>query len=283
MGGLRGMNKFLGSACFILTVAGVVLAGCSPRADNSAPSGNAATGNQAANGAPDVAKPQPAPSKEDQYPYPLLKDLAQVHLKYGSIEEALRLYERAINVQLQQTNTHDAESWAGFGDALVKAGRKEEGAKAYQISLQIYEQLVKDNKQPERHNFLVDRIVVLHRLLGNEKEYKFWLGELRANENSWQEQVGLGAIHEEQKNFERAEPCYKRALELTAKEPANLAEVELRYGVMLQKAGRDKEAEERARVVIKSAGAKDEIKRQARRLLFEIYDKRGELDKLDLK
>lgn len=266
--------------CSIL--AGFVLWGCSPRNDNSAPANGAnLPGNQVADAPPIV--PQPAPSREDQYPYQLLKDLAIVHLKYNNIEEALRLFDLAITRQRQQTNTDDAESWAGLGDALVKAGRKEEAARAYQISLQVYEQVLKANQKPELHNVLVQRILVLHQLLGNEKEFRLWSAELRADENSWAQQVELAAIHEKQKNFDRAEPLYKRALELTAKDPANLAEVELRYGIMLQLAARDKEAEERARAVIKSAEAKDEAKRQARRLLFEIYDKRGELDKLDLK
>lgn len=237
-------------------------------ADNSAPAGNA---------------PAVVPSKEDGYPYQMLKELAIVHLKFNSIEEALRLFDMAITRQLQQTNTHDAESWTGFGDALIKAGRKEEGARAYQLAIEIYKQAIKEGKQPENHNVLVNRVMAIYAAVGNEKEYKFWVNELRAADDNWRQQAELGSIHEQQKNFERAEACYKRAMELTAKDAAPHATVSLAYGVMLVKTDRSKEAEDLARAVVKSEGADDEQKRQARRLLFEIYDKRGELDKLDLK
>jgi len=270
-----------GCAVLILTVAGMAFSGCGPDGENSAPVNNANVASDLpANGAPAAAQPS---SKEDKYPYQILKDLAQVHLKYNSIEESLRLYELAIRNQTQQTGSVDADSLTGYGDALAKGGLKEKAAEAYTQALRIYEDHMRKGVKPELHNFVVERIAILYRVLGNEKEYTRWLGELRAGENIWQQQLELAAIHEQLQNFERAEPCYKRALELTAKEPASQAEVELRYAVMLAKANREKESEEKARAVIKAEAAKDEHKRQARRLLFEIYDKRGELDKLDFK
>jgi Flp pilus assembly protein TadD len=232
-----------------------------------------------------VASEPPAatPSPESGYPYQILKELAQVHLKYNSINEALRLYELAIDRQMQQTNTQDAESWSGFAEALAKAGRPEEAATAYRRAATIYEQLLSSGANPELHNFYVGRIAALYKVLGSEAEYRKWLKELKADPDDWKQQVELAAIHEQHEDYERAEAGYKRAHQLTADAPSEKAEVEVRYAGMLQKAGRSDDAEASARAVIANEAASSENKRAAKRLLFEIYDKRGELDKLEFK
>ncbi|MBE7493068.1 MAG: tetratricopeptide repeat protein [Planctomycetes bacterium] len=209
-------------------------------------------------------------------------DLARVYLNYNVLDQALKHFELAINTQLRQTGTEDAELWAGFADALQKAGRKDEAVKAYQRALEIYEKLYAANDQPDRHNYYVQRVAALHAVLGNQAESARWQGMLRADENSASQQLALAMILEGRQKFEEAEARYRRALALTDKDPIAAAEVKLAFAAMLRKIKREAEVEALAREVI-AAGTPAEGVKQARRLLFDIYEARGELDKLEFK
>lgn len=264
-------------------LAGVCI-GCQP-SGNEANTEEQPTEGDGANTEEETDTAEDAP-REAKYPYQLLKELAQVHLKYNSVDEALRLYQLAIDVQLQQTNTEDAENWIGFGDALAKAGRQEEAGRSYQRALGIYENLYKERgpdllEDSALHNQYVGRISQLYGVLGNQDKRREWLAKLRADENNWQQQLELAAIHQQLERFERAEECYKRAIDLTAEEPANGAIAQIRYATMLHARERGEEARVLAHEVNLNEAASDDVRRAARRLLFEIYDARGELDKLD--
>jgi tetratricopeptide (TPR) repeat protein len=254
----------------------LVVAGCTPDANGANTDGNGNEGQE---------QQAPAPPTEASYPYQMLKDLAQIHLKYNSTDEALKLFELAINVQLQQTNTEDAENWAGFGDALRNAGRVEEAGRAYQRALAIYEKLYQDRaaevaESAQLNNYYVERVVLLYRVLGSEEKRREWLGKLRADQNNWQQQVNLAGINEQLERFERAEQGYQRAMELTAEHSAHQAEVAVRYGAFLYRRERHVEAETHLRSAVRNAAATAEIKAAAREHLFKVLAAMGKLDDL---
>lgn len=270
----------------LVSLAGI---GCQPSGNEGNSSELPAESNGAEDGDTEEAENGEAEKlREAAYPYQLLKELAQVYLKHNVVDEALRMYQLAIDVQLQQTNTEDAENWIGFGDALAKAGRQEEAARSYQRALSVYEGLYKERgpdllEDPILHNQYVGRISQLYGVLGNQEKRREWLAKLRADENNWQQQVELAGINEQLERFERAEECYKRALELTEEGSANRAVAQIRYAAMLNGRERGEEAATLAHDVNRNEAASDDVRRAARRLLFEIYDARGELDKLDFK
>lgn len=271
--------------CVLLLVAVAALSGCSPSTGNNVPDANLPAKDAPAKdtAAKDAIKPAPELPKEAKYPYQLTAALAKVHLQYNNIDEALRLYELAINVQAKQTGTQDAESWTGLGDALAKSGRKAEAAKSYQQALAIYEQLFRQNIKPELHNFYVDRIVIHYRVLGNEAEAQKWMAQLKADENNADQQVALARVLEAQGNFDKAEAGYKRAVELTKSDPKAQAVVKIAYSGMLQNAKRSDEALKMAREVVGLKDLPEETRKAAKTLLFKIYEARGELDKLEFK
>ncbi|MCC6573871.1 MAG: tetratricopeptide repeat protein [Planctomycetes bacterium] len=283
------LNQALTSAVVIAVT--LILSACNPSVSNNSntPAGNVNdTGtpkDAAAKDAPtkDGAKPEPEPPKEAKYPYQLTAALAKVHLQFNNIDEALRLYELAINTQAKQTGTEDAENWTGLGDALRKANRKAEAEKSYQRALGIYETLFKQNTKPELHNYYIDRIAIHYRVLGNEAEAQKWIAQMKADENNAEQQLALARVLETQNNFEKAEACYKRALELTKADAKQQALVKIGYSGMLQAAKRSDEALKMAKEVVAVKDLPDDTKKAAKTLLFKIYEARGELDKLDFK
>lgn len=258
-------------------VLAAALSGCTGRdaayAANS-PANAAATANT-----PATIAEQP----EAKYPYQVIASLAQVYLQYNITDQALRLFELAINQQYKQTGNEDAEYWAGFADALAKSGRKEEAVKAYERALTILETLFKQNTDAGRHNFYLQRLAAINRVLGRDKEAGAWLAQLKADEKSAAQQVALARIFEDQQDFSKAEACYKRALDLTQADARLLAEVKMAYATMLNKSKRQDEAVALAREVTATKEASEETLKLAKRLLFEIYEARGELGKLEFK
>ncbi|MBX3475649.1 MAG: hypothetical protein KF754_14860 [Planctomycetes bacterium] len=255
----------------VVAVLSICVTGCSPRASDNP--------NGPANG---LAQPA-AGDAGAAYPYQVHADLARVYLQYNIIEEALRHFEAAINAQHKQTDTEDAELWAGFADALHKAGRKDEAAKAYQRALQVYEALFARDTETAQHNMYAQRIAALHTVLGNSAEAANWRGKMKADMDSPSQQLAMALILEAQGNADGAEACFRRALALTEGNAANNAEAKIAYAAMLNKAKRTQESEALAREVIAAPGAPAQHVKQARRLLFEIYEARGELDKLEFK
>ncbi|MBP9893341.1 MAG: tetratricopeptide repeat protein [Planctomycetes bacterium] len=239
--------------------------------------------NSPTNAAAPANTPAVAVQPEAQYPYQVIAALAKVYLQYNITDQAVRLFELAINQQYKQTGNEDAENWAGFGDALQKADRKEEAAKAYERALAIYETLFKQNTDAGRHNFYLQRLAAVNRVLGRDKEASAWLAQLKADEKSAAQQVALARIFEDQQDFAKAEVCYRRALDLTQADARLLAEVKIAYATMLNKSKRQDEAIALARDVAATEEASEETLKLAKRLLFEIHEARGELGKLEFK
>jgi tetratricopeptide (TPR) repeat protein len=269
---------------------------CAPQSpENNTLSEEATDTPQAANEEKEDAPERP---REAAYPHQVLKELAQVYLKYGILDEAIRHYRLAAQVQFERTGQQDAEIYAGLGDAfllLIQHGDpthreeyRQHAAAAFRDAVTILEQVYKERgpeliEEPIQHNQLVARISRIYALLGEDDKRREWLARLRADENNWQQQTELALIHEQLERYERAEERFKRALELTVDDAASRAQVEVRYAALLNKLERGDEAIALARAVIANEEADDEARRLARRLLFDIYDARGELDKLDFK
>jgi tetratricopeptide (TPR) repeat protein len=235
-----------------------------------------------------------------KYPHEVYKDLAQVYLRYRILDEAVRNYRLAAQVQYESTGEQDAEIHVGLGEAyalLIQQGAPEnretyrqQAADSFRNALRIYTE-VHTEKGPDmlaeqqqiEYNQLVARIARIHGLLGEDEKRREWLARLRADDDNWVQQVELAQVHEQLERFERAEERYRRALTLTEEDTEKHAEVQVRLAGMLKRMERQDEAITIAREVIANESATDEAKRLARRLLFEIYDARGELDKLDFR
>ncbi|MEZ5991314.1 MAG: hypothetical protein R3E76_03070 [Planctomycetota bacterium] len=270
--------------CMVVIMSGFALAACGT---GNTPAAENATGNEAPsnveNGNDSAGEKQPELPKEAAYPYQVNAEVARVYLKYNIIDEALRLFDLAIAQQYQQTGSEDAENWAGLGDALIKANRKEEGARAYSRSLEIYKQLLPKADTNQRHNFYIQKITVLCQVLGLEKERTSYVAQLKADKDNPDQQIELGGVLEQVGQKEMAEECFKRALELTKDDPQALAVAKIAYAGMLFRAERLDEALENAKAAYDTENVTDETTKAARRLLFSIYEARGEADKMEFK
>jgi tetratricopeptide (TPR) repeat protein len=269
---------------FLLLIVGILLSGCGPESAVASPTpADSAAGNAGSNqGKPEAEDSQAAP-KEAAYPYQVNAELARVYLKYNIVDEALRLFDLAITQQLQQTGSEDAENWTGLGDALVRAKRTDEAAKAYGRAAQIYRQLLPQAKNNQLHNFYLHKLAVLSQALGQNEERLNYLAQLRADQNSAAQQLELAGILEQVGQKEKAEECLKRALALTTDDAQAHATAQIAYAGMLSRTDRLDEALEQAKAAHVTEGLDAETSKTARRLLFEIYEARGDADKLEFK
>lgn len=268
--------------------AAMLVAACQPGNGNT---GANTPANQPGNAATDTPEDKPAPNepREAKYPHQLIAALAKVYLQYGVVDEALRLYDLAIVQQLRQTNTEDAENWIGLADALVKANEKAKAEQAYRRALAIYEKLLQEKmvngraSEPKLVNFYISRIAVLYQVLGDNANRMKYLGMLIADENNASEQLELAKIHAGLKNIEKAEAAFKRALDLTKDDAKNNATVRVEYARALRDAKRDEDALAQIKDLVNNKDIHEDTRKAARRLMFEIYEARGELDKIDFK
>lgn len=268
----------------------LVLFGCQPAVGNTPTNGSNVPANDAPAGntpAPDGGKP--AEPKEAKYPHQVIAALAKVYLQYGIIDEALRLYDLAIVQQLRQTNTEDAENWIGLADALVKAKEAQKASQAYKRALAIYEKLLQEKMTGGKAtdtklvNFYISRIAVLYQVLGDEPNRMKYLGMLIADEKNAAEQLELAKVHAGLKNMEKAEAAFKKALELTKDNLKENAIVKVEYARALHDAKRDDDALAQVKDLVNNKDLAEETRKAARRLMYDIYEARGELDKIDFK
>lgn len=278
---LSRLRKAL-AAIALLGVVVLSLTGCgSGNAGNSNGSVNAP-----ANEAPSNEPAQPDTAdvpKEAAYPHQVNAELARVYLKYNIIDEALRLFDLAITQQLKQTGSEDAENWSGLGDALVRAKRTEEAGRAYNRALQIYKQLLPQAKTTQLHNYYIQKIAVLCQVLNLADERMTYLSQLKADENNASQQVELAGIFEQVGQMEKAEACYKRALTITAEDPQQLAIAQIAYAGMLLREKRLDDALDVSKKAYETKDLKTETKTAARRMLFNVYEARGEAEKMEFK
>ncbi len=278
----------LGLSLLLVTV--LSLCGCQP----PAPSAGGNTSNSPANEASAANTPAPETGKsvepkEAKYPHQVIAALAKVYLQYGIIDEALRLYDLAIVQQLKQTNTEDAENWIGLADALVKAKETQKASQAYKRALAIYEKLLQEKMtggkatETKLVNFYISRIAVLYQVLGDEPNRMKYLGMLIADEKNAAEQLELAKIHAGLKNMEKAEAAFKKALELTKENLKENAIVKVEYARALHDAKRDDDALAQVKDLVNNKDLAEETRKAARRLMYDIYEARGELDKIDFK
>ncbi len=265
----------------------IMLPGCGTESAEASPAEAAGPSSRAAPNQDNSDKEgtsdsQVAP-KEAAYPYQVNAELARVYLKYNIVDEALRLFDLAITQQLQQTGSENAENWTGLGDALVRAKRSDEAAKAYGRAAQIYRQLLPQAQNNQLHNFYLHKLAVLSQALGQNEDRLNYLAQLRADENSAAQQLELAGILEQVGQKEKAEECLKRALALTAEDAQAHATAQIAYAGMLSRSERLDEALEQAKAAHATEGLEAETRKAARRLLFEIYEARGEADKLEFK
>lgn len=271
----------------LLLIVGMLLSGCGPESAvaSPTPADSAAINAGSTQGKPEaeVQGDSQAAPKEAAYPYQVNAELARVYLKYNIVDEALRLFDLAITQQLQQTGSEDAENWTGLGDALVRAKRTDEAAKAYGRAAQIYRQLLPQAKNNQLHNFYLHKLAVLSQALGQNEERLNYLAQLRADENSAAQQLELAGILEQVGQKEKAEECLKRALALTVDDAQAHATAQIAYAGILSRCDRLDEALAQAKAALATEGLDAETRKAARRLLFEIYEARGEADKLEFK
>jgi tetratricopeptide (TPR) repeat protein len=268
--------------------AGLVIFGCGPVGGNGAVN-DANTPSNAAQGAAANGAATPELPKEAKYPHQVNAALAKVYLQYGIIDEALRLYDLAIVQQLRATNTEDAENWIGLADALVKANQKPKAEAAYRRALAIYEKLLQEKMvggaatDTKLANFYISRIAVLHQVLGDNASRMKYLGMLVADEKNAAEQLELARVHAGLKNYEKSEAAFKKALDLTRENAKDNATIRVEYARVLRDAKREDDALAQIQDLVNNKEISDEARKGARRLMFEIYEARGELDKIAFK
>ncbi len=290
MFGPRNFSGVRFSQLFAILAFAVALTACGPAGNspaNNAPANGADASNTPSNEPADNSKP--APPKEAKYPHQVIAALAKVYLQYGIIDEALRLYDLAIVQQLRQTNTEDAENWIGLADALVKANEKQKAEQAYKRALAIYEKLLQEKMvtgqatDAKLANFYISRIAVLYQVLGDNASRLKYLGMLVADEKSASEQLELAKIHAGLKNTEKAEAAFKKALDLTKDNLKDNATIKVEYARALRDFKREDEALAQVKDLVNNKEISDDARKGARRLMFEIYEARGELEKIDFK
>lgn len=280
----RNSSGAFAAMCCFLIFAALTLVACQPAENTSANTSptNAAPDNQPE----DTETPGedvPAPPKEAQYPHQVNAELAKVYLKYNITDEAIRLFDLAIQQQLKQTNSEDAENWIGLGDALKNAGRSKEATLSYKRALQILEQVLSNAETNQQHNHVIGRIAAVCAVLGMNEKRLECLTKLKADDDVPAQQLELAQIFHQIGNVEKAEKHFKRALELTTDEPAQESQVKVAYANMLFALERYDDALPMAKASAESEQASDETRKLARRLVFEIYEATGETDKLDFK
>lgn len=290
---MLGPRKHSGVRCvqlFAVIAFVALISACGPAGNspaNNMPANDAGASNAPSNQPADNTKP-PEP-KEAKYPHQVNAALAKVYLQYGIIDEALRLYDLAIVQQLRQTNTEDAENWIGLADALVKANEKQKAEQAYKRALAIYEKLLQEKmvagqvSDPKLANFYISRIAVLYQVLGDNASRMKYLGMLVADEKNASEQLELAKIHAGLKNNEKAEAAFKKALDLTKDNAKDNATIKVEYARALRDFKREDEALAQIKDLVNNKDIGDEARKAARRLMFEIYEARGELEKIDFK
>jgi hypothetical protein len=106
---------------------------------------------------------------------------------------------------------------------------------------------------------------------------------LVADEKSASEQLELAKIHAGLKNTEKAEAAFKKALELTKDNLKDNATIKVEYARALRDFKREDEALAQVKDLVNNKEISDEARKGARRLMFEIYEARGELEKIDFK
>jgi tetratricopeptide (TPR) repeat protein len=261
----------------------LTLVACAP--GNGGNAGNAAPDNAPANGA---SQPDDKPQlpKEAAYPHQVNAELARVYLKYNIVDEALRLFDLAIAQQLKATGTEDADNWMGLGDALNLAKQGDKAKLAYERALAIIDQILKERGaqlKPQDANALITRAATLCQVLGRNDARVQYLSQLKADENNAAQQLELAKVLEQVGQADKAEVCFKRAIELSKGKPADTAIAEIEYASMLLRAKRLDDALAHAKLAHEIKDVPEATGKAARRLLFEIYEARGESDKFEIK
>ncbi len=261
----------------------LTLAACAP--GNGSNGGNSAPNNAPINGA---SQPDEKPQlpKEAAYPHQVNAELARVYLKYNIVDEALRLFDLAIAQQLKATGTEDADNWMGLGDALNLANQGDKAKLAYERALAIIDQILKERGaqlKPQDANALITRAATLCQVLGRNNARVQYLSQLKADENSAAQQLELGKVLEQVGQADKAEACFKRAIELSKGKPADVAIAEIEYASMLLRARRLDDALTHAKLAHEIKEVPEATGKAARRLLFEVYEARGESDKFEIK
>ena len=90
-------------------------------------------------------------------------------------------------------------------------------------------------------------------------------------------------IFEQVGQKEKAETAYKRALEITKEDPQQLAIAQIAYAGMLLREKRLDDALDVAKKAYETKDLKTETKTAARRMLFNVYEARGEAEKMEFK
>lgn len=266
----------------LLLTATLAIASCGPgnTAANVASAGNAPAINAPAD------TPQPTPPKELAYPHQVNAELARVYLKYNIVDEALRLFDLAIAQQLKASGTEDADNWMGLGDALNLAKQGDKAKLAYERALSIIDKILSDRGNalsPQDHNSLITRAATLCHVMGRAEDRSKYLARLKADENNAAQQLELAKVLEQVGQAEKAETAFKRAIELSKGRPADTAIAELEYASMLLRAKRLDDALAHAKLAHEIKDVPEPTSKAARRLLFEIYEARGESDKIEIK
>jgi tetratricopeptide (TPR) repeat protein len=224
--------------------------------------------------------PIPVAPAKAEYPFQVNADLARVYLKYNIIDEALRLFDLAITQQRKQTGTEDAENWVGLGDALVKANQLEKGKLAYERALAIYRELLKKQNTDQIHNYYIQRCATLCQALGHDDERTQHLAQLKVNENDADQVLALARVLEQVGQKQQAEARYTQAIQLSAGDNEKLANALVSFGAMLLEQNRLDDALLNAKSADGLTGVAVETRKLIRRLLFEVYEARGDTEKM---
>ncbi len=207
-------------------------------------------------------------------------ELAQIHLKYGRADEAIATIRKAIAILAEF-----GEENAGYFYVLAKAHQaKGDGAgyrKGLEDSIRVYMLLHKQAKQADARNLYCERLSELYGELGDSPKSLEWADQLGSEGESdvlvsrTKARLYLGNAQTD-KALKVLETAEAKATAVAQKEQAsyNVAEVLLRLN-------RADDAIARLKGLADGA-AEAALRTQAKRLLLEVYDRRGELDKVKL-
>ncbi len=207
-------------------------------------------------------------------------DLAQVHLKYGHADDAIRAIQKGIGILGEF-----GEENAVYFYVLAKAHQAKNDAAGYRKGLEdairVYGALHTQAKKADIRNFYCEKLSELYGELGDSPKSVEWADQLGSEGESdvvvSRSKARLYLANAQaDKALKVLEEAEARATATAMKEQAsyNIAEVLLRLNRTDDALARLKNLSEGA--------AEAPLRTQAKRLLIDVYDKRGELDKVKL-
>lgn len=206
-------------------------------------------------------------------------ELAQVHLKFNNVAAAVLSLEKAVELG-RSIGNENAMLYRQLGEAYRRKGDAQRYQAALGIAMRVYTTLHQDPERAKAANYYREQLSVVCRELGDGDRSLWWADRIGEGEDASLQVLAVKA------KLYRMNGKGERAIGML-EEAEKKAEPELQEAISLEIAGLQLDARENkpaiGRLVALMKGATNEnVQKQAKRLLINIYDKLGQLDKLEL-